>query len=172
MDVVSHGLWGTLLFGHNKKGEYRYYFWAALFGILPDTLFFFVFIGMVIAGNTQLTMPPNFPAEAIETYKYTHSFLTAGTVFIFLFIFHKNMIKLFLAWPLHITVDIFTHTADFYPTKFLYPLSDFYISVISWRHNLIAVGINYVILIAAIVFLFIYKKKKNQQTQGWQNQNP
>jgi membrane-bound metal-dependent hydrolase YbcI (DUF457 family) len=89
-------------------------------------------------------------------YNVSHSFLTAFLVFgIVWFVYKKPMFEL-LAWPLHILVDIPTHSSEFFPTPFLWPLSDFTVNGISWGQPVIFIP-NVVLLIGLYVWFF-YKK--------------
>ena len=64
-----------------------------------------------------------------------------------------------LGWALHVLIDIPTHP-DFYNTPFLFPLSDFKNTHgVSWAHP-VFMAINYGLLIAAYIGIYIYQKKK------------
>jgi hypothetical protein len=56
----------------------------------------------------------------------------AGAVIAIVWLIRQQLVKPLFAWPLHILIDIPTHTSAFFPTPFLWPLSDYRISGVSW----------------------------------------
>ncbi|MEK7673653.1 MAG: hypothetical protein AAB371_00450, partial [Patescibacteria group bacterium] len=69
----------------------------------------------------------------------------------------KNFTKLTLAWPLHILIDIPTHSVNFYPTHFLWPMSDFFVNGISWATPIIFIP-NVIILFTLYLYWYVHKK--------------
>jgi hypothetical protein len=160
MDIISHGLYGGVTFGRRSRISY----WKAFFfGVLPDLSSFGLFMVLTIlgisSGPDMQFGPPNpheIPSYVYTLYNVSHSFLTAFLVFgIVWFVYKKPMFEL-LAWPLHILVDIPTHSSEFFPTPFLWPLSDFTVNGISWGQPVIFIP-NVVLLIGLYVWFF-YKK--------------
>lgn len=165
MDVFSHGLYGGAAFGRKSK---RDYITAFLFGIGPDILsfgFFFLFVLLGIeswpSGNIT---PPNakvIPEYIHILYGFTHSLVIYAIFFALLSAFlrrgHKKFLWLTLGWPLHILVDIPTHSNGFFPTPFLWPLSDFSVNGIPWANPIIFIP-NLVIIIG--IYSYWYFKRK------------
>lgn len=161
MDVFSHSLWGGLFFGRKNK-----FLLAMLFGVLPDLIAFTPhFIVRAISGNIFLGKPSasDFPSWVFSVYNLTHSFITAAVLFLMIRYFYRKLSTAFLAWPLHILFDIPTHQADFFPTEFLYPLSTFHFSGISWanKYFLLADFLS----LAVIYFMYFYKRSLSNKNQ-------
>ena len=101
---------------------------------------------------------PIFPDIVHFLYSATHSLVIYALFFALLWwLGKKNFTKLTLAWPLHILVDIPTHSADFFPTHFLWPVSNFFIDGISWARPIIFIP-NVIIIL--ILYLYWYMKKR------------
>ena len=162
MDVFSHGLWGGIAFGRKAK-----FGLAVTFGMLPDLLAFGPFFIMKTVtqgfGNYYSGRPPLevFPQWVFTVYNLTHSLLVAGLVFAILWYWHRGVAVAFLTWPLHILFDIPTHTAAYFPTKFLYPLSTFHFDGVNWGNPLILLP-NYLIL-AGLYAFFLFRRLKFKQ---------
>ena len=90
-------------------------------------------------------------------YNITHSFVIFTVVFAIVWFISKRPQYVMLAWPLHILVDIPTHSSTFFPTPFLWPLSDFYINGISWGNWFIFFP-NVALLIALYTWFYLTKK--------------
>ena len=152
MDVFSHGLWGAIVYGRQGNAL------AALaFGMAPDLISFGPHIlinllkGKLEKGKPELS---NFPAWVFKTYDLTHSLVVYAGVYITLrAIFGSEVAYLSLAWLLHILMDIPTHSKNFFPTKFLYPLSNFHIDGTPWSSKGIMLG-NFVFLLLAYGIYF------------------
>jgi hypothetical protein len=61
-------------------------------------------------------------------------------------------------WLLHILLDIPTHSAEFYPTLFLWPLSEFHFDGNSWGNMPFMTG-NYLCLMAAFIAVRLIGRK-------------
>ena len=135
MDIVSHGLWGSLAFGRKSRQS----FWLAfLFGVCPDLLAFGPFLFLTFLGLEQrprFAEPPDpniFPAFVHQTYNVTHSLIIFAILFGVLWLIFRRPIWEFSAWALHILVDIPTHSYRFFPTPFLWPVSNFRVDGHPW----------------------------------------
>lgn len=161
MDIVSHGLWGGLLWGRMSKKD----FWTAFaFGVGPDLFSFGIFSLMtalgLVSGPDWSAGPPNaqlIPEYVHGLYNITHSFVTFAVCFGIVWVVRKKPYWPMLAWALHIAMDLPTHTVSFFPTPFLWPFWGYRFNGISWSHpliffpNWIALGIGY-------TWWFIHKK--------------
>ncbi len=162
MDIISHGLYGWVVFGNKNKKDYRF---AAGFWILPD----FVSFGVPFAVNiiTLLSWGDgsffgesshhNINATYIHTlYNITHSLIIRWIVFGALRLIFKRPIKASYARLLHILIDIPTHTLAFFATPFLRPLSTYRFDGIRRSDKMIFIP--NIILLVVLYSIYIYKK--------------
>lgn len=163
MDVVSHGLWGGLAFGRNRRRDYWLSF---IFGVAPDILSFGILIIAQIfnfqAKTDWSSQPTNadIPSYVHILYNYTHSLVIFALVFFIVWWLLRRPFLPLLAWGFHIFLDIFTHSTEFFATPFLWPLSNFKINGISWSHPLIFFP-NWIAIIIGYIIWYVYKKRKN-----------
>lgn len=164
MDILSHGLWGGATVGRKNKKS----FWLAfIFGIAPDFLSFGIFTPMVILGLaaspdsiTHHIDPKLVPSFVYGIYDITHSLVVFISSFLLVALFLKKPMWEMCAWGMHIGLDIFTHSEKFFPTPFLWPLSNFHINGISWVEPIIFIP-NLTAL--AAVYGYWYWKKKSKK---------
>lgn len=165
MDIISHGLWGGAAFGRKNKKN----FWTAFaIGMLPDLL---AFTGPFITNLFGITSGPHYSngrpdAATIAPYVYSiynfsHSLVIFGVIFLAVWALRKKPLWLLGAWGLHILVDIPTHGVSFFPTPFLWPVSNFHVNGINWGNPIIFFP-NLILLAVVYTFWGIrrYKLKK------------
>jgi len=156
MDTFSHALYGKGFFG------YRKYRWTSfLFGALPDLSSFGVYFLIQLFSNfhkLQYGKPSieEIPIWVIELYNISHSLITAFVFITIVYFVKKDLTWPMLAWPVHIIVDLFTHSIEFFPTPILWPLSNYRFDGIPWSN--IYVFITNIIL---IFLIFTYRLKIN-----------
>ena len=157
MDTFSHALWGKGLF------SYRGLPWVALFfGAFPDLFSFgILFILRIFTGEFSSGPPPleTIPTWVFVNYNISHSFISAFIAIGIVLLYRKNIAFAMLAWPFHIVLDFPFHTKDYFPTKFFWPLSNFFVDGIPW--NIPEVWFPN---IAGIILLFMYRYKKNNRS--------
>lgn len=176
MDTLSHGLWGGLIAkAANRTQSKVSYGWAMWWGMFPDLIafgipFLWLFSTIVftplslsdIAGMRNQE-PPMFPGSywfstfAPIVYQYSHSLVLFVALFAIVFFVQRSIPWVLLGWPLHILMDIPFHTAKFYPTPFLWPLSDVKINGTPWSTPWILLG-NYAALII-LYLIFRYRQR-------------
>jgi hypothetical protein len=161
MDIISHGLYGGVAFGRKSKVSY----WKAfLIGISPDLFSFGIFSVLamlnVISGPGFGKMDPSeIPPFVHELYNVTHSLIIATLAISFVwFVLKKQIVELF-AWPLHILVDIPTHSSQFFPTPFLWPFSDYYVDGVNWGTPVIFFS-NLAFLAVLYIWFYISRRRK------------
>ena len=157
MDTLSHALWGKGLFG------YRKYRWLPLlFGAIPDLLSFGVYFLFDLISN-----PSNFkmgkpsideiPHWVYGLYDISHSMVVALVCILIVYKLNKDIAFSMLAWPLHIIIDFFTHSIQFFPTPILWPLSDYRFDGVPWSNPIV-----WFLNILCIIVIFIYRSKRVQ----------
>ncbi len=173
MDILAHGLWTNAIFESsarlkNQKRSRRDIWLGILFGIAPDLLSFGIFfvqnIFRVIFFSEESPFQggppdPNLIPDYISTlYNFTHSFIIFAAVFGLIWLIRRKPYWLMAGWGIHIIIDIFSHSKDFFPTPFLFPVSDFTINGTSWGHSTFML-INYSALILVYAYFFISRKR-------------
>ena len=155
MDTLSHTLWGKGLFGYRGKP------WMALFfGAMPDLFSFGILIIIrIFSGNFQLGGGPptmeSIPWWVFINYDISHSFVSAFLCIWIVNRYRKDIAFAMWAWPFHILLDFPFHSKAFFPTKLLYPFTDFSFDGIPWSRPEI-----WFPNLAGIIVLFIYRKYK------------
>jgi hypothetical protein len=162
MDILSHGLWGGIAFGRTNRRSFGL---AFAFGILPDLVPFGPFHLGVLFGLAQRPHfgpePPDpslFPEYVHRAYSVTHSLVVFLLAFALLWVVFRKPIWESLAWGLHILLDIFTHSFRFFPTPFLWPISDFKVN--GWHWGRPEIFIPNVVLLALLYIWFLYRRRR------------
>ncbi len=68
----------------------------------------------------------------LPLYPAAHSLIVFLLVFVLGSLIARRVGTALLGWLLHILIDIPTHSSRYYPTRFLWPVSDFGIDGIAW----------------------------------------
>ena len=176
MDILSHGLWaGAVCKAINKKTKKPLNIKiAAFWGIFPDIFafaapFIWLFWNLIFGGMSLSDIPradeiEPLPQDTLPIFKLTSLLYSVShSAIVFLFIFaavyfvFRRLVWELGGWFLHIILDIPTHSYQFYPTPFLWPVSDWKFSGFLWTELWFLIP-NYAVLI--IIFLFLRKKTK------------
>ena len=175
MDIFAHGLWTGVAFSTLRRSTKQRFSirWAVFWGVIPDlfafTLPFMTIIAAVLFGQADVSefgrhtesAPHNFPLQALTytLYNLSHSLVFFALVFACAYVFRKNVPLELGGWLLHIIVDIPTHSYDFFPTPFLWPISDFRVDGFSWGSP-IFMTINYSLIAISIAVLYLTRRKQ------------
>jgi membrane-bound metal-dependent hydrolase YbcI (DUF457 family) len=92
-----------------------------------------------------------------------HSAVVAAAVTLVAWLAAPTVLIALLGWWSHIVIDVFTHSADFYPAPVLYPLSDRTIDGLAWNRPELMVA-NYATL--AIVWWWIARTRNVRATSS------
>jgi len=164
MDTLAHGLWGGMLAGWRKR-----FGLAFLFGISPDVFSFGLWMVFRAAqGYVQKGKPPlHILPEWLDTvYSITHSLIIAAAVWALLWWLNRELAVPFSAWIVHILFDIPTHSHRFFPTPFLYPLSDFTVDGVSWGQRWFMI-LNYsALLVLALLWIMARHRRRIIKSSG------
>ena len=74
-----------------------------------------------------------------------HSAVVAGAVTLLLWTIRQTLWVPLLGWWSHIVIDVFTHSADYYPSPVLYPITQRGFDGLAWNTPWFLV-LNYVVL--------------------------
>jgi len=161
MDYVSHGFWSYIIFHRIPKPLY-----AVCFGLMPDTLSWFVYAVYRTATGGYLGKPMlgEVPAWAFLLYDISHSLVVAGAVILLIFALLRRVPIYVFAWPIAITMDVFTHSREFLPTPFLWPISEWRFPGISWG-TWWFISLNYTAIAAALIFI-IFKRRSQRRASA------
>ena len=176
MDIFSHGLWaGAAYKAINKKAKKPLNVWfAGFWGIFPDlfafTIPFIWLFGNIIFGGMSFSDLPRpdsvepAPQDTLPIFRLTsllysisHSAIIFLIVFGITFLIFRRPIWELGGWFIHILLDIPTHSFQFYPTPFLWPLSGWKFDGFSWGTLWFLIP-NYIAIIA--VYMLLRRKRK------------
>lgn len=164
MDIVSHGLWGAIALGRASRRS----FWTAfLFGIAPDIFSFGPLFanGLLLHGLEFLNGlvrrpdPALIPAYVHSLYDATHSLVVFALAFGLVWLVRGKPLMAMAAWGLHIAMDIFTHTNNFFPTPFMWPISDARVNSVAWSEAIVFFP-NVLVLALLYGWLLFTRKKR------------
>ncbi len=159
MDFFAHGFWSYIIFHKIKKPIY-----AVMFGLLPDIVSWGLYLIISLITRGFRLGPPlieTIPSWVFELYGLGHSVIVAGIVILAVSLILKKFPVYMLAWPVAIVMDMITHTREFLPTPFLWPVSDWKFPGFSWA-SLRFMVLNYLLIIGFLVYICI-KKRKNKK---------
>jgi len=116
-------------------------------------------IGHWISSPPQAPDPNMIPQYVHTLYNFTHSLVIFAAVFILIWLLRRKPYWLLAGWGLHIGIDIFSHSDKFFPTPFLFPLSDFHVNGVSWAEPVFML-VNYAALIVVYLWLYVLSRKR------------
>jgi len=176
MDVFSHGLWTGALAGvaNKKMAKPLKMSWSIFWGMMPDVLAFapmtdWTFWSLAF-GNRDIVDMSYHEGNAVQSiypalfnftnsvYNVTHSLAIFLMAFALAYAIFGRPIWEMGGWLLHILIDIPTHSAQFFPTPFLWPFSDWKFDGMPWSEPQFLI-INWALL-ACVYYLFLRKRRR------------
>lgn len=160
MDVLAHSLWSLVLLPGPPSLE------KVVMGVMPDAA---VFLPNMVYRVVKRSPMPKFQSreQMMEwydqkenrwiknLYRWTHSLIVwIALLTPILFFYYRRtgeILWFLLAAPLHILMDIPTHTKDSFPVQFLTPLSRLQINGVHWSNRWVLIG-NYSMIALTFVF--------------------
>lgn len=77
------------------------------------------------------------PGWVFASYDFSHSLLVASAVIALVAWWRRDIAFAMLAWPFHILLDLPFHSADFFPTRILWPVSGWIFDGVHWGNPLV-----------------------------------
>jgi hypothetical protein len=160
MDIFAHALWtGAAARGARWKWRWPVRpLWAALWGVFPDLFAFTVPVAISVVHQLQGVRYVRGTQWKLagQLYHISHSLIVCAAVLALVWVLARRPVFAMLGWPLHILIDIPSHSEQFYPTPFLWPVSSFHVSGMAWGNRWFML-INYTALL--MVYTLIYAAK-------------
>lgn len=103
--------------------------------------------------NQEPVLPPLVDLLSHHLHCIMHSALVAGAVTLLLWTLLGSLWIPLFGWWSHIVIDVFTHSADFYPAPVLYPITERGFDGIAWNRPWM-LALNYLALAAVWLWLF------------------
>jgi hypothetical protein len=169
MDIVAHGLWvgiGVALARRRWPITRREAAATVALAIVPDLAQLLPLLGRAaISGDLHVLhtyatalpgLEPSLPAAvALWTHHLhcaLHSAVLAGLVTLLVWIAARSLWLPLLGWWSHILIDVFTHSAEFYPVPVLYPFTQRGFDGLAWNTPWF-LAVNYAALAIALALL-------------------
>ncbi len=164
MDIIAHGVYNIALQKtiKNDKKSRKEILVAFLWGVMPDFLAFAIpFITLVLSGSLNQHARTENLGIAYAVYPYTHSLVIFGLFFLLAYIVRKKLYLPMLGWGFHVLLDIPFHTPEFFPTPFLFPISNYTLPFgVSWGQPFIWAAI-WIVFGVWLGVLYYNKKRMN-----------
>ncbi|MFH1682666.1 MAG: hypothetical protein ABIA37_02615 [Candidatus Woesearchaeota archaeon] len=93
-------------------------------------------------------------------YGLTHSLLVFGVILLLIYLIARKIPIYIYAWPIAVVMDTFTHSRNFLPTPFLWPI-EWYFPGFSWGTTWFMI-VNYVLIVAGLSYA-IYWRYRNKR---------
>lgn len=88
----------------------------------------------------------------------THSVLVAAAVTVVCWPWRRVMWLPLVGWWLHIVIDVFSHSTEFYPVPLFYPITQRGFGMVAWNTPWFA-ALNYGALVAVTIWLWLTRRK-------------
>ncbi|MBQ0919313.1 metal-dependent hydrolase [Hydrogenophaga aromaticivorans] len=171
MDIVAHGVWvglGAVWMHRNRRLDRRTAALAVGMAVVPDLIQLLPlgYLALVTSDGWFVLQayaialpgyePPMSPVLSELTHHLhcvMHSALVAGVVTAACWVWLRRLWLPLLGWWTHILIDVFTHSADFYPSPVLYPVTYWGFDGIAWNTPWFMV-VNYLVMLAVATVMF------------------
>ena len=177
MDVVAHALWagiGLALARRRRPIAMRTAGATLALAVVPDLAQLLPLLGralvtgdahVLIAYATALPgQEPALPAAvalwAHHLHCALHSAVIAGAVTLALYAVTRSLWIPLLGWWSHIVIDVFTHSADFYPAPVLYPFTQQGFDGVAWNTPGVLAA-NYAAIALAVGLLAATRRRRH-----------
>lgn len=183
MDILAHALWagaGAELAGGRRPLKRQTVALIVALAALPDTLHLLPIAGWWLFGDGTfaalrayaIAMPGQEPPlpVAVQLLSYhlhciAHSAVAAAVATLLLWVVLRSLWLPLLGWWSHIVIDVFTHSADYYPVPVLYPITDRGFDWLAWNTPWFLVA-NYTALSLVGLWLVRLRSTKRARVDG------
>jgi hypothetical protein len=177
MDILAHALWvgaGITAIHQRRPVARRTAATTVALAVLPDLGHMLPILAWGVLGDGSLVqlwryafalpgqepvMPPMVAEMAHHLHCTLHSAIVAGLVTLLAWLALRRLWLPLVGWWSHIVIDIFTHSANFYPAPVLYPITQRGFDGIAWNTPWFMV-LNYLALAGTGVWLWLQLRKK------------
>jgi len=177
MDVIAHGLWagvGAGLVQRRWALSRRTVVLTVVMAVLPDLLQLLPMAGWALVSkegvaalggyiqalpSSEPVLPPTVERLVFHLHCAMHSAVVAGAATVLLWAAMRSCWVPLLGWWLHIVIDVFTHSAEFYPSPVLYPITLRGFDGVAWNTPWFMV-VNYMALALACTWLAWSQRKR------------
>jgi hypothetical protein len=176
MDIVAHGLWvGIALAAAGRRRAIPRRTRLATLGlaVLPDLAQLLPLLGLAAFGTggwavllayanalpgAEPTLPPTVALLSHHLHCLLHSAVVAGAVTAAVLALARSWWLPLLGWWSHIVIDVFTHSAEFYPVPVLYPFTQQGFDGLAWNTPWF-LALNYAAIAAAAAWLLVRRQR-------------
>lgn len=176
MDIVAHGLWAGLGVAFARRHRPIPAGTAAAvvaLALLPDLAQLLPLIGLAASrGDIHVlhayatavpgSEPPLPPAVALWSHHLhcvLHSAVVAAAVTALAWAMLRTLWLPLLGWWSHIVIDVFTHSAAFYPSPVLYPFTERGFDGLAWNTPWFMAA-NYAAIVLAVALLLLMSQRR------------
>ncbi len=178
MDILAHTLWagaGTAMMHRRWPIAPRSVALTVALAALPDVIHMLPLLGWWVSGDgsaaallayaiampgQEPALPPLVAMLSHHLHCIGHSAVVAGAVTLLLWAVLGRLWIPLLGWWLHIVIDVFTHSADYFASPVLYPITERGFDGIAWNTPWF-MALNYVALTAAGVWLVLSRRQSH-----------
>jgi hypothetical protein len=179
VDIVAHGLWaaaGMAALSRVRPVSRAEAAGAVAMAALPDLAQLLPLVAAVLAGHSgpevlwayakalpglEPDLPPWVDAAAHHLHCVLHSAVIAAGVTALAWAATKRFWWPLAGWWSHVVLDIFTHSAEFYPSPVLYPFTQRGFDGVAWNTPGF-MAVNYAALAAAALALWFTRPGRNR----------
>lgn len=175
MDVFAHALWagtGVMLAQRRWAIKPRTAAATVAVAVAPDIPHLLPIVGWSVFGSgtaaavegyavalpgQEPSVPPMIEWMSHNLHCVTHSAIVAAVVTLLLWIWLKSLWIPLLGWWSHIVIDVVTHSADYYPSPVLWPITREGFDGVAWDTPVV-MALNYLAL--AVVYLWLLRQRR------------
>jgi len=172
MDTFAHALWaGTVLAAASRRVPIPRGVALATLGmaVLPDLAHLLPLVAgggglqtlvdyTLARPGTEPVLAPWVALLAHHLHCILHSAVIAGVATLLVLRWRRGMLVPLLGWWSHIVIDVFTHSADFYPVPVLYPFTQRGFDGLAWNTPGFQVA-NYSAIAVALLVLVLTRRR-------------